>query len=950
MYLKFLSLCFLLCNAHFLLAQFKIEGAVIDQKTRLPLENANVLVQSLTDSTFFAGEATNENGKFTIKELKEGLYSIEVSFLGYEKLKVERFLLNSDVVLDSFALPEDSDLLSTIVVEATVLRVVQNGDTTEYNAGAFKTAKGSTAEDLVKKMPGFTVENGQVKQNGENVRSVTIDGKKFYGDDVTAALRNTPADIVDKVQVFEFSNDMLFLFGGEMNFGEKGINLVTKKGMSDAYIGNFELGYGTDDRYLAKGNFNRYKNYSRFAAMWNVNNINVVDVDYSSFSNRGGGGGVGRRGRNNNPASMFNAGNSGITDLYTGGLAYTSEFGKKLSLTATYFFTYSENNNLSTIERTYFTTPNIDAQLLYSENNTAKSYLRAHRANLNLVYNIDSNQRIIFAPTLNYTNSDNRNLFSGLNFYNNNDSLNSTNTNSTNLNDNLNPSAQLSYTRKFDKIGRKMEVSVNARYSDQVQADGQASNNFFYETDTATAFNQLANTNTQGRSANSVINYFEPVALGHVLQFSYNNTFNFNSNDKLTNNFSEVSQQFDQLDTLLSNNFNSLYQLHRVGVNYNYKAQDDKLNIEFGLSQQYALLDRSQIFPRPFELNKPFYNVLPTAGIRYKFNKTTNMRLSYRSSTNPPSANQLQDVVDNSNPLLLTSGNSQLKQNFTHNVGFRFSTTNPKTSVNFSFGSWSNITTNYVTNYTIIASSDTIINAQSPVKLQKGAQYLFPVNAGNYYSVRNYFNYSFPLTKIKSNFNINGSVNYTQTPAIINQITNLSNNFNIGGGFYLGSNISENIDFSVSYWANYNDIRNTNNTANNSKFYTHNIFASLKYTVWKGLHFTANAINTVNSGLGAGFNQNIVMLSSSLGYKFGKDRNAEIKLSVFDALLQNQSIARNTTETYWEDTQNLVLTRYFMVYFTYNLRKFKTDDKNAPTEPFSPNQGDRPRRPRPEQN
>lgn len=950
MYFKFLSLCFLLCNATFLLAQYKIEGSVIDQKTRLPLENANVLIQSLTDTTFFAGEATNENGKFIVSALKEGLYSIEVSFLGYEKLKVERFALNADVVLDSFALPEDSDLLSTIVVEATILRVVQNGDTTEYNAGAFKTAKGSNAEDLVRKMPGFTVENGQVKQNGETVRTVTIDGKKFYGDDVTAALRNTPADLVDKVQVFEFSNDMLFLFGGDMNFGEKGINLVTKKGMSNAYIGNFELGYGTNDRYLAKGNFNRYKNASRFAAMWNINNINAVDIDYSSFNTRGGGGGVGRRGRNNNPASMFNAGNSGITDLYTGGLAYTNEFGKKLSLTATYFFTYSENNNLSNIERTYFTTPNIDAQLLYSENNTAKSYLRSHRANLNLTYVIDSNQRIIFAPTLNYTNSDNRNLFNGLNFYNNNDSLNSTNTNSNNLNDNFSPSAQLSYTRKFDKIGRKMEVSVNARYNNQVQADGQASNNFFYETDTTTTFNQLANSNGKGRSANGVINYFEPIALGHVLHFSYNTTINFNSNDKLTNNFSEVSQQFDRLDTLLSNNFNSLYQLHRTGLNYNYKAKDDKLNIEVGVSAQYALLDRSQIFPRAFELNKPFYTLLPTAGIRYKWNKTTNARLSYRSSTNPPNANQLQDVVDNSNPLLLTSGNSQLRQNFTHNVGFRFSTTNPKTSVNLSFGSWSNITQNYITNYTIIASSDTVINTQSAVKLQKGAQYLFPVNAGNYYSVRNYLNYSFPVAKIKSNLSFNGSFNFTQTPAIINQITNLSNNFNAGGGLSLTSNISENVDFTLSYWANYTDIRNSNNTANNSKFYTHTVFGTLKYTIWKGLHFTANATNSVNSGLGASFNQNIVMLGSSLGYKFGKERNAELKLSVFDALLQNQSIARNTTETYWEDARNLVLTRYFMVYFTYNLRKFNTDSQNTPTNPLEPTQGERPRRPRPEQN
>ncbi len=947
MYLKFLFLSIFIFNYTLLFSQFKIEGTVIDQKTRLSLENANVVVRNLADTTFFAGEASNANGKFIIKDLKQGDYSIEISFLGYEKLKVEKLTLNADVVLDSFALPEDSDLLNTVVVEAVILRVVQNGDTTEYNAGAFKTARGSTAEDLIKKMPGFTVENGQVKQNGETVRSVTIDGKKFYGDDVTAALRNTPADIVDKVQVFEFGNDMLFLFGGEMGFGDRGINLVTKKGMSDAYIGNLELGYGTDDRFLAKGNFNRYKKTSRLAAMWNVNNINVVDVMFSPYSMRGGGGGVGRRGRNNNAGVMPSSSNTGITDLYTGGLAYTNEFGKKLSFTGTYFFTYSEVNNLSTIERTYFNTDAVDAQLLYSENNTSKSYNRSHRGSLNLIYAIDSNQRITFAPTINYTNSDNRNNFSGLNFFSNNDSLNATNTQSDNFNNNLNASVQLGYSLKFDKIGRKLEINSNARYDNQLQTDGQLSNNFFFDRDTSTIFDQLADNNTQGRSVNNVINFFEPVALGHVLQFSYNNTFNFNSNDKITNNFNETAQEFNLLDTLLSNNFSTTYQLHRAGINYSYKAKEDKITIEAGLSAQYANLNKQEFFPTAFNFDKPFYNFLPTAGIRYKFDKTTSVRISYRSSTNAPQANQLQDVIDNSNPLLLTSGNSQLKQNFTHNIGFRFSKTNPKTSANIFIGSWSNITQNYVTNSNIIANSDTIINAQSPVLLQKGAQYIFPVNSGNYYSVRNYMSASFPVNKIKSNLGFSLSVNFTQTPAIINQIANLSNNINTGGGVNLNSNINENIDFSISFNGNYTDISNSNNINNNSQFYAHTIYGSLKYTFWKGLHITANVTNTYNSGLGEKFNQNIVMLGSSLGYKFGKDRNAEIKLSVFDALSQNQSIARNTMETYWEDSRNLVLTRYFMVYFTYNLRKFNNKDGDAKTAPNSETPNDRPRRQRP---
>ena len=938
MYFKFIFLILTLAPFAFLSAQYKIEGTVIDQKTRMPLENANVSVKSLSDTSFFAGEASSANGKFIINNLKQGDYSIEISFLGYERLKVEKLMLNADVVLDSFALPEDTDLLNTIVVEAVILRIVQNGDTTEYNAGAFKTFKGASAEDLVKKMPGFLVENGQVKQNGENIRTVTIDGKKFYGDDVTAALRNTPADIVDKVQVFEFGNDMLFLFGGEMNFGEKGLNLVTKKGMSDAYIGNLEAGYGTNARHLLKGNFNRYKDKARLAAMWNVNNINVVDVDFSSFSMRGGSGGVGRRGRNNNAAASITGGGAGITDFNSIGLAYTNEFSKKLSLTATYFLTYSENMNQTSTERTFFTSANPTAQLLYDENNTAKSFNRVHRANLSATYNIDSNNRITFAPTLNYNNNDSRNYFAGTNLFDNNDSLNSTQTNSNNLNNSLNPSAQLAYSRRFAKIGRKMEISTNGRYGAQLQTDGQRSDNFFFDTDTSINFNQLGINNTLTQSLNSVINYFEPVALGHVLQFSYNNSFALSGSDKNTNNFNPQSQTFADLDTALSNQFNNLYALHRIGLNYSYKAPEDKIVTELGLSAQYANLSNEQIFPNVFITNKPFYNLLPTAAIRYKWNKTTNMRLSYRTSTNPPQATQLQNVIDNSNPLSLTSGNSQLKQNFTHNVGFRFSRINPKTAVNFSVSSWSSLTQNYVSNNTIIAQNDTFINSETTVKLQQGAQYIFPVNVGNLYTIRNYINYSFPLKYIRSNLSFNGAFNFTQTPAIINQIINLSNNTSIDGGLNVSSNISENIDFTLSYWATYNIVRNSNKI-NNTNFYRHTVFANLRYTVWKGLHLTAAATNVVNLGFGKDFNQNNLMIAASLGYKFAKDQNAEFKLSVFDALAQNQSINRSTTETYWEDVQSLVLTRYFMATFTYNLRRYKTDanPKNPNNTPAGEN-------------
>ena len=67
----------------------------------------------------------------------------------------------------------------------------------------------------------------------------------------------------------------------------------------------------------------------------------------------------------------------------------------------------------------------------------------------------------------------------------------------------------------------------------------------------------------------------------------------------------------------------------------------------------------------------------------------------------------------------------------------------------------------------------------------------------------------------------------------------------------------------------------------------------------------------------------------AIGYKFLKEKQADLRLSVFDIMKQNNSIGRNTTETYYEDVQNNILQRYYMLTFTYNLKYFKDSGKTV---------------------
>src|SRR6478609_5451767 len=163
--------------------------------------------------------------------------------------------LNADRDFGTITISKEADLLSEVTVKVSVPPVKQKGDTLEYGAAAFKVNPDATGEDLIKKMPGVTVDKaGTVTAQGEQVRKVTVDGREFFGDDATAALRNLPDEVIDKIKVFERLSDQAQFTGVDDGNSAKSINIVTKANMRNGQFGRIYAGYGTDDRYSGGGN------------------------------------------------------------------------------------------------------------------------------------------------------------------------------------------------------------------------------------------------------------------------------------------------------------------------------------------------------------------------------------------------------------------------------------------------------------------------------------------------------------------------------------------------------------------------------------------------------------------------------------------------------------------------------------------------------------------------
>ena len=92
---------------------------------------------------------------------------------------------------------------------------------------------------------------------------------------------------------------------------------------------------------------------------------------------------------------------------------------------------------------------------------------------------------------------------------------------------------------------------------------------------------------------------------------------------------------------------------------------------------------------------------------------------------------------------------------------------------------------------------------------------------------------------------------------------------------------------------------------------------------WKGLVLLSEWNYTYNTGLSSSINQNILLWNAGIGYKFGKDRAFDLRLTAFDLLEENTSVTRTTTDTYFDDSRTNILQRYFMLTLTYNFKKFR---------------------------
>lgn len=943
-----LSICisiFIVFLSTKIVSQVAITGT-ITEKSGASLPGATVKALK-ADSTFVTGTSTDPDGVFSLPLTPGNKYILVFSYLSYRDLYKPIDLLNNPLSLGKIALREASQTLSEVEIKTTQVRGEQKGDTTAFNADAFKTNPDATAEDLVKKMPGVTSDNNGVKVNGEAVQKILVDGKPFFGDDPNAALKNLPADIVDKVEVFDKMSDQAQFSGFNDGDQQKTINIVTKKNKNIGQFGKIYGGYGADEmsngRYNAGATINSFNNKRRVSLLLLSNNINQQNFSISditgamgtSGSNAGRGGGGPQGGGGSGAGSLLTAPQNGNTTTQSAGLNYSDAWSKKINVSGSYFFNYTDNKNKSANTKSYFT----DDKLVNTQLNNNETTNQNHRLNFRFEYAIDSSNKLTIVPSLNFQNNKANNSLTGTNSKLDNVLLANSNTHSQNNNLGYDFSNNMLFQHKFEKKGRTVSLNLNTTLSERNNDGSNKSLTTYYDVDTLTgntttnSLDQIFNTYGYTKKAAVSLSYTEPVSKNAIIQVNYSPSYTEGKSDKETNDINTATGQYDVFDPTLSNKYSNIYTTQRGGLSYKY--QQNKINLSFGADAQTSELRGEQTFPIAASIDKPFQNILPNAMLNYKFSKTKNLRIFYRTNTNIPSISQLQNVIDVSNPLQVKSGNSGLKQTFENNLNIRFGGFNPATSRNAMLFINANYTDNYISNGTYILHSDSIIQGYN---VRAGSQLTKPVNLNGYYTARAFFVYGFPVTAIKSNVNVNGGVNYGHTPSIINDLLNYSNSYAFTGGAFIGSNVGPKLDFSVGYNANYTIVKNSMQKQSDNSFFNHTATFKINWIFFKGFVLNTDITQTLYNGLTQNYNQHYFLWNAYIGYKFLKNNSLEAKFSIFDILNQNRSIGRNVTGSYVEDYNTTVLRRYGMFTLTYTLKNFKAGSTAPKTDaPQGPN-------------
>ncbi len=942
-HLLFLALS-LLSFSSFSQSDYQIKGKFVDT-TNASLGFASVFLLQPKDSTLVTFVRADENGMFLFKNVKKQDYLLKTTYVGllpYQKL-VKFSADKSTQDIGTIRLkPIQKDLLE-VVIRTAKAPIEIKGDTIEYDASKFKVPPGSTVEDLLRKLPGMQVDaNGNLKAQGRNVEKVLVDGKRFFGDDPTVATKSLPAEAINKVQVFDDKSEQSKLTGIEDGKKEKTVNLQLKEEFKKGGFGKGTVGVGTEDRVMAKANYNKFDKKNQFAIVGFGNNINQTGLsnkDYQDFKgsqsynwNDNADFGPSQGGMRffsfenddtqepgMNVPQSYGTG-SGLSKNFAGGMNYNYDT-KKTKVSSNYFYNQT-TQNLNQINQSQTFLSNTS----YFQNDSSQNsnFLENHRLSFRVEEAFDSLNTVVFNINGRFSNR-NRNSASENNYKNTSSEIfrNQAIKNNYTGGSSAFSSAAI-YRHKFKKRGRNFAISgtVNNNQNDQDALQKSDVKSFNVIGEQFPLPDGLFNTNqnvlalSKDLELKSSVLYTEPITKKLSSETFFNisqknqevdrDVFAINDNRKRSDDLSRFfnnTVDFKRLGTALRINHNSL----NIGFGVAYNTIG--INGKFYGNQNTALLG---------QVNKNYNKLLPNASVSAELPGNGYLFGTYDVGFTAPRVKDLQPFTDNTNPLFVQIGNPNLKPTVNHGINMGMGKFDPVSFIQF----WINFNYNYYIDQVIY---NRVID-------KKLITTLSPENVSGGQNFGGYFNFGFPIVKTKVSADLGFNANLGKNLVKINDVLNNNTNTNIS--------YSAQLDFTpVDWFSLFNQISFGNNlakysigTTQNQRYTNTRASSNLVLQMPKLFFLTADFSYSGYKNKALNFNQNIPILNVSTYKLLGKAKKSELRLTLFDAFKRNIGVNQNAFQNVISSNRTQTLSRYLMLSYTYNMRGIDAKVKKSKWE------------------
>jgi hypothetical protein len=894
--LKLLTLCTaLMYFSDAARAQPGIKGRIIDTVAHQSMMGADIQLLRLqsADSILIQTMVAGDSGHFSLNNLTPGTYLLKVRFQGYitwmEQCKLESGVqgklesgaqgkLESGVRdLNVYLTPAVDELQKVVVKDSQ--EVYNRGDTTVYRADKYHTRPNGTLNNLLDKLPGVrTDEQGNMINGGDTVQQFMVNGQVITREGLNALLQNLPKDMVGQIAFYDDRSDQAKFTGVEDGIRRRTLNVVLKKDAKVNLFGSAEAGAGTDDAI----------DEALYKASVNGNHFNGKEMAFFNGS-----------------ASNTQPVLGGTTHSIGASGFYFNHWGKGTTFNAQYGFSDSHSRT-EVSSYTQSLVPG-DSALTGNQTNFNQQSSWNQYARMDLRSNISDRDNIGFSASMNESHSTDTSNGSSASYLGDLTPLNQSLNVSTNESVNWRYTFSANYSHTFGKKGRALSLNLSTNpQTGHNQGINQSRVNYLNSkgnTDSLVSTNQFNYTPNNGSSWSYGVDYTEPLSKQSNLSIDYSGMTSSGWVGRSTYGWDSISGHYDQIDTALTNLYQSHYQQQRVGLGYGYTSK--LININAGLDFMTGTNTGTDI-TTDSGITQHYVNLIPSLTLRATPKKGENLTLRFTRNVQQPPIMDLMPVISNWNPLSVSLGNPNLKQAVSNAVGFRFQTsTDPKRPFSV------NLNMNF--NQNSIAS-------RTQVDTLTGADTTSMVNVNGSYTINSTIEYSIPIARPQSHMDFSLRLSNNHGVNYLNEALNVSNDY-VGAGYIKWTtNLPDHLDLSVTYAPTYSILRYSASPSQNSRILNQSVKG-------EGLYYMGNwevgsdLQGTFYTGQPPGYNRPVSIWNMTFTRLFFKNKEGELKLYLHDVLDQAEGRNVQVLPTTIRYNQGSMLGRYYMLSFVYHFKR-----------------------------